>query len=548
MADGIQEFAARLSALKERSGHSYSTLGKRLHMSTSTVHRYCNGAAVPTEYAPVERFARLCGASPEELVDLHRRWILADDARRRKAQGAGGGAGTANAVAEEPPAEPAGAAEPATPEPVAAEPAGAADPSAPGPGPAGPAGAAEPATTQPGPAKTAPATEPAPPQPGAAEPAGTTDPTRSVAPEPTGTAGAGSPERIPTGPAQAKSSEPIPAAPARTKNSTPRPAATPPRRTGGAPRSRRIALIAAAVVAVLAPAAVVAGYAAGSPRAHRAGTNATAAGPDADVTYRASGRAFAPSGSPSPGGATPSATPDTSPGPDGGTPTAVPEEAKPDGKRSAEPTGTPLTADVRPYVLPDHCDQMYVSGRLPAQVPEPPAGDDARDWATAVRAVPGGQTRIEVAVQGKSGQAVVLRALHVRVSGRAAPLAWNAYAMGDGCGSGIAPSHFDVDLDLDHPDARPVAGKQGDITVPATDFPYRTSSTDPQVLDVRAHTGTQDVTWYLELEWSSGDRRGTLRIDDRGQPFRTSAVKSRPQYVYRYDTKAWDLLPDYARR
>ncbi|MFI1799390.1 helix-turn-helix domain-containing protein [Streptomyces sp. NPDC020379] len=492
MADGIQEFAARLTELKERSGHSYSTLGKRLHMSTSTVHRYCNGAAVPAEYAPVERFARLCGASPEELVDLHRRWILADDARRRKTQGAGAGTPAAGTT------EPARTTAPQTPA-----------------GPVGTAGAASADRAPAEPTRTPlPVAGPAPtPPPVAAEPARTES-------EPAGTAG------------------PAPAA-------GPGPSAG----TGGASRSRRRLALISAAVAVLVPSAVVAGYAATTaPPAHRAETNATAAEPDSDVTRRAPGRAPAPSGSPSPGG-TPSTTPSTSPSPGGGTSAARREETRPDGEQTTEqPTGTPLTVSVRPYALPDRCDQLYVSGRLPAQVPEPPAGDDARDWATALRAVPGGRMRIEVAVQGKTGQAVVLHALHIRVLRRAAPLAWNAYTMGDACGSGIAPSHFDVDLDRDRPETRAVAGEQGDITIPATDFPYRTTATDPQVLDVTAHTAGQDVTWYLELEWSSGDRHGRLRVDDHGQPFRTSAVKTRPQYTYRFDEKRWDLLPDYARR
>ncbi len=84
-AEDTAEFARRLRELKDRSGRSYGMLAKRLHMSTSTLHRYCNGDAVPTEYAPVERFARVCGASAEELVSLHRAWVLADAARRRPA-------------------------------------------------------------------------------------------------------------------------------------------------------------------------------------------------------------------------------------------------------------------------------------------------------------------------------------------------------------------------------------------------------------------------------------------------------------------------------
>lgn len=93
------DFAALIRELKDRSGLSYGVLAKRLHMSTSTLHRYCNGDAVPTEYAPVERFARLCKATPEELVEAHRRWILADGARQRERKAAAAGAPTATAPA-----------------------------------------------------------------------------------------------------------------------------------------------------------------------------------------------------------------------------------------------------------------------------------------------------------------------------------------------------------------------------------------------------------------------------------------------------------------
>ncbi|MFB7635823.1 helix-turn-helix domain-containing protein [Streptomyces sp. NPDC056149] len=81
---GAGDLTALLRELKERSGLSYGVLAKRLHMSTSTLHRYVNGTAVPMEFAPVERLARLCRATPEELVEVHRRWIVADAARGRR--------------------------------------------------------------------------------------------------------------------------------------------------------------------------------------------------------------------------------------------------------------------------------------------------------------------------------------------------------------------------------------------------------------------------------------------------------------------------------
>ncbi|MGY5125316.1 carboxylesterase family protein [Streptomyces nigrescens] len=83
MGTETEGFAGLLRLLKERSGRSYGVLAGQVHMSVSTLHRYCNGDAVPMDFAPADRLARRCGATADELVELHRRWILADEARRR---------------------------------------------------------------------------------------------------------------------------------------------------------------------------------------------------------------------------------------------------------------------------------------------------------------------------------------------------------------------------------------------------------------------------------------------------------------------------------
>lgn len=128
------EFAGLLRQLKERSGLSYGTLAGRLHMSTSTLHRYCSGEVVPADYAPVERLARLCKATPEELLALHRGWVEADTNRPRRGADTSGPAATevaveATAVADEAPTVVAEVAE----VPTVAGPAG---PPAPPGGPA----------------------------------------------------------------------------------------------------------------------------------------------------------------------------------------------------------------------------------------------------------------------------------------------------------------------------------------------------------------------------------------------------------------------------
>ncbi|MET7442187.1 helix-turn-helix transcriptional regulator, partial [Streptomyces sp. NPDC005568] len=154
---GGDGFAELLRELKERSGLSYGVLGKRLHVSASTLHRYVNGDAVPADYAPVERLARICRATPEELVELHRRWVLADALRGRKEKGTAAGspgAGGSGAGAARSSGPDAGAARPSAagavgssgvdaPRPSVAEEAesGSADPNPdPDPDPTSPSG------------------------------------------------------------------------------------------------------------------------------------------------------------------------------------------------------------------------------------------------------------------------------------------------------------------------------------------------------------------------------------------------------------------------
>jgi hypothetical protein len=74
----VGSLAALLQELKDRTPFSYGALAKRLGVSPSTLHRYCRGTTVPADYAPIERFARLCKATPAELTELHRRWARAD--------------------------------------------------------------------------------------------------------------------------------------------------------------------------------------------------------------------------------------------------------------------------------------------------------------------------------------------------------------------------------------------------------------------------------------------------------------------------------------
>src|SRR5689334_12495007 len=79
--------------LKDRSGQGYERLGKQAGASGSSLHRYCSGKSVPADYRVVHSFAKVCGASPAELRELHQLWALADAGRVDEPEQAGAAPG-----------------------------------------------------------------------------------------------------------------------------------------------------------------------------------------------------------------------------------------------------------------------------------------------------------------------------------------------------------------------------------------------------------------------------------------------------------------------
>ncbi|MFJ3327180.1 helix-turn-helix domain-containing protein [Streptomyces griseus] len=449
-----EHFAALLKELKGRSGRSYGVLAGRLHVSTSTLHRYCNGDAVPNEYAPIERFARLCGASGDELVEVHRRWIVADAARRRTPAGAAEPVGVPDAVP--------GGGEASEPPPVSLEPELSRVPEL---------------SREPGP---------------------------SQAPE----SGPGS-------------------------------------RWSRLSRRTRVLIAAAGVAALLVPGTVVA--------VDLAGSGKEGGGSAADRVEDAGGDlAAAPEGSvsgtprssasPSPSGSSASASGSPS-GPPSGKPSAGggsgPGQSQ-SGGGGGTGLGAPPTVTISSYNWEEPCGQHYLVNQGPDKLDPPPAPQDRRGWAESYGGVEAGNALLQLTVQGTSREAVVLKRMNVRVLSRNAPLSWSAYKMGNGCGSGITPQTFAAHLDAGHPTLRPVPGTQGDVEVPAVDFPYKVTSEDVEVFNLDMEAVNYDVTWFLELEWSSGGNEGTLRIDDHGKPFRLSGMKGRPEYVYGGPGYGWE--------
>jgi plasmid maintenance system antidote protein VapI len=471
MGTHIEEFAEQLRDLKERSGRSYGMLATSLHVSTSTLHRYCNGAAVPFEYAPVDRFARQCGASAEELVALHQRWLLADAAKRRESHR------PSDAATE---GESAGL----PPEHVPPED---------GPSMGVPSEDGPPeehtlvrhASVEALPAEVPPVRPPAPPSPG------------------------------------------VPALPDVAHTPVP----------GGKWRGRRarrttVVLAAAAALAAVLPLVPHPGHDADDTRTSSPLPHPTVSAlerPSPSVpspSAPASGRTHAPAGATAPATAGTSAA----------------ETAPTASDRPVTGGKPPFQVTVLANNWDTQCGQWFLLKQQPAEVPPPPSLQDGNAWAAALGGIPAGHLRLRLTAQGLPGEPVVLHAMYVKVLSSVAAPKGNVYTPEDGCGGGLDPASFAVDLDTTAPRARAVRGSVDNGEKTATvDFPFRISATDPQVLDVDGRTLDHDVRWYLDLVWTCGARQGTLRIDDHGTPFRTTGMKNDP--TYGWSSTRWSPTP-----
>ncbi|WP_440581720.1 helix-turn-helix domain-containing protein [Streptomyces djakartensis] len=489
--DGVGEFAALLRALKERTDRSYGSLARRLAMNTSTLHRYCAGDAVPVDFAPVERFAALCGATADERLELHRRWLVAVAARQRPRAGTAAGSAATGGSTEETgaagsvgAADVAGAGEGA----AAGQEAGAGAHGGPDTANRGNAAEGEGPAAVGATAEIGDTAEDGRAARGRGAPQGAHAVRVAEAARGAGAhrdRGAPSGVRAATVPEGPEGTPPGTDVPAEADPVTlPAPRAARPRRPWH--RHRRLVAGLAAACALLA----TLGGLAALPDGRRAAADGPArtvapAGPGADPTGRPGQHgSSSPTGSPTPGRSSSSAVPekegkkgkkerkDGTAGPSPSTRATVP----PRNGTSAAPLT--WTADSQAWKL--GCGHDYVITKPPAQVPPPPVPQDAGTWAATQGAVHAGETLVRLSVQGRTDTAVVLEDLRVRVVGRAAPVEGNAYAMDQGCGGAVTPRYFEVDLDKDRPLARAVAGSDAGTPIPAVRMPYRGSRGSPR--------------------------------------------------------------------
>lgn len=144
---------------------------------------------------------------------------------------------------------------------------------------------------------------------------------------------------------------------------------------------------------------------------------------------------------------------------------------------------------------------------------------------------------IQVAIQGESARTVTLTGIRFDVE---RSTRHDGALFSAPCGGGINARGLVVDVESSPPEVVSSSEElEGSIesggmpdspTSPIT-FPWTVSLTDPLLLYVVAKADFCDCRWSAEIPWVSGGQRGTIEIDNHGEPFRVVGEKALNGYT-----------------
>ncbi len=180
----------------------------------------------------------------------------------------------------------------------------------------------------------------------------------------------------------------------------------------------------------------------------------------------------------------------------------------------------------------------------PSASVQKPAGFEA--WAARNHGLPASGNSVAVTLQGLDHHTVVVQDLRVVVVHRAAPPTTATYPNpAYGCGGGLAPNYFRVNLDEDPTVVHAFAGfTPGVGRVPPVPLPHQVSESRPEVWYLKVVTAECACSWYGYIDWTSEGVSRTAKISDHGRPFETvtptNATMLRP---VAFGVRAWTLAP-----
>jgi hypothetical protein len=202
--------------------------------------------------------------------------------------------------------------------------------------------------------------------------------------------------------------------------------------------------------------------------------------------------------------------------------------------------GLPFSAVVRvdpSGVIDQGCRTIVLPGlwHSPGAPPEPLTNAGVNQWQSAQQGIDGDETAIVVELQGISDQAVTIDPPQVVVDSRKNPVHGVAAQLSGGCGGELAHRVFAVDLDQQEPVATlepgspyPPSQAGGRLSQQAASPSFAVSADDPEYFVIIATTKKAFCKWFMNLSWQSMGKSGTLKLQNSGRPFETTAINGDP--------------------
>ncbi|MEV0545082.1 hypothetical protein [Nocardia salmonicida] len=179
----------------------------------------------------------------------------------------------------------------------------------------------------------------------------------------------------------------------------------------------------------------------------------------------------------------------------------------------------------------DKCPYTYMLPGKPQDYPAVSSQEQMRDWARSNGAIEGWRNLVRVTVTGsRADQPVVLEGLRIEVLRRDPPVA--GFVTGSQCGGPLDRRSFSADLDQAPVILKSEPAKAGQNPEQARDFPYTVSKSTVEQFYLKLTAQTCNCDWRAVLEWTSGEHKGEVVIDNGGSAFKIHGTQDYPRYEF----------------